>query len=157
MWRELTARLPYTYSRALGDSNGDKTLLLWLPLAAGVRQSPGCPSRGTTWAAAPVDSPPHPELGQPILISWARWGHSGSLLEGPSSQLEEVWQGGSRPTKCLSAVGSGRRAPEKELRRHWYTFSHPPETPVSVERTPKGSPLLTESWCIPTYNNRDTS
>ena len=69
MWGELTERLPYTYSGAVGGSSGDKTLLLWLPLAAGVRQLLKCASQGTAWVVVPVDPPPHPELGQPIPIS----------------------------------------------------------------------------------------
>ena len=68
-WKEPTVRLPYMYSGVLGGSSGDKTLLLWPPLAAGVRQLLGCPSRGTAWAAVPVDPLPCPELGWPILIS----------------------------------------------------------------------------------------
>ena len=57
------------YSEVLGGSSGDKTLLLWPPLAAGVRQSLECPSQGTAWLAMPVDPPPHPELGRPIPTS----------------------------------------------------------------------------------------
>ena len=57
------------YSRVSGGSSGDKTLLLWLPLAVGARQLLGCPSQGTAWVAMPVDPPPHPELGWPIPTS----------------------------------------------------------------------------------------
>ena len=57
------------YSEVLGGSSGDKTLLLWPPLAAGVRQPLECPSQGTAWVAVPVDPLPHPELGRPILTS----------------------------------------------------------------------------------------
>ena len=68
-WGELAERLPYMYSEVSGGSSGDKTLLLWLPLAAGVRQSLECPSQGTAWVATPVDPLPRPEVGQPILTS----------------------------------------------------------------------------------------
>ena len=53
------------YSEVLGGSSGNKTLLLWPPLAAGVRQSLECPSQGTAWVAMPVDPPSCPGLGQP--------------------------------------------------------------------------------------------
>ena len=68
-WGEPAERLPYMYSKVSGDNSGNKTLLLWPPLAAGVRQSLESPSQGSAWVATPVDPLLCSELGRPIPTS----------------------------------------------------------------------------------------
>ena len=68
-WGEPAERLLYMYSEVLGGSSGDRTLLLWLPLAAGVRQSLESPSQGTAWVAMHVDLLLCPELDRLIPAS----------------------------------------------------------------------------------------
>ena len=68
-WSLLDNVAPRCGGSQLRGNSGDKTLLLWLPLAAGLRQSLESPSQGTAWVAMPIDPLPCPELGRPIPTS----------------------------------------------------------------------------------------